>query len=953
MATENQWRTPHEYKISGVPVSFPVKAYPSQMAMMSKIIGSLQKGRNCLLESPTGSGKSLALLCAALAWQRSETEAIRDYNLAVREGLLEPESVAFMDENSGSNCVYDVADNAGFFAAAAEDDHQNFNGEERPPKNKKRTIPKIYFGTRTHKQISQIIRELKKTAYKDVRMSILASRDHTCIEANVSKMRNRNEGCKELRENGGCSFMANVRNKLSDHHALNSYRGKKEAWDLEELVQVGKKVKACPYYTSRELKNRSEIIFCPYNYLVEPMIRKSMEIVLKNNIVILDEAHNIEDSARSAASWNVSQTQVRESMQDLEKMAKFYRETQTGDPMPYASLADMCSKISVWMDEAKSEDLGLGAESYKDYGSTSKVWTGTHIVAKFSVHGLGPDQYNDQRKWFEEIMADVKMRADEEGGYQDAKDKMPMVHANTTNVLEGFFTVMGFIYTKDQQFRDDFRVALVKSQEQQSRGGGGNSWMSKGGPRTSLEFTYSANFWCLNPAVIFDELKESVRSIVLTSGTLSPMSSFSSELDVEFPIQLEANHVIDKKQVWIGTLSHGPQGQCLKATYEHTESFSFQDEIGRLTLGICSTIAHGVLLFLPSYKMLNKLCERWQTTGLWDEILQRKVVVTEPRFSDEFEASIRHFYEVIEATSKTTVGSVDGALFIAVCRGKVSEGLDFADNNARAVICLGIPFPNIKDVQVNLKMKYNDCRNKSNKTILTGREWYEIQAFRALNQALGRCIRHRRDWGAILMVDQRYGMINRYVGSLSKWVRSGVCHYNNCQNVLDQLQNFSQEMTLLDEEFKLKSPPPEVPKQEPDLVVVKQQPLKEAKLQKKTKRSLAIGEWLSKGGNSNSSSAPNFRRSCKEPETSLAGKLGAIRREEQQHLMKENQVKKGAFSFKKVSETSEKEITITTEVTTTCTTSPAAKKTRINYNFARQQQKKPAVEYCDSDDDFQ
>ena len=30
--------------------------------------------------------------------------------------------------------------------------------------------------------------------------------------------------------------------------------------------------------------------------------------------------------------------------------------------------------------------------------------------------------------------------------------------------------------------------------------------------------------------------------------------------------------------------------------------------------------------------------------------------------------------------------SIDGGLFLAVCRGKVSEGLDFADNNARAVI---------------------------------------------------------------------------------------------------------------------------------------------------------------------------------------------------------------------------------------------------------------------------
>ena len=65
----------------------------------------------------------------------------------------------------------------------------------------------------------------------------------------------------------------------------------------------------------------------------------------------------------------------------------------------------------------------------------------------------------------------------------------------------------------------------------------------------------------------------------LSLGTLSPMSSFSSELDVKFPIQLEANHVIDKKQVWIGTLSHGPTGHCLNATFKNAESYGFQGAI--------------------------------------------------------------------------------------------------------------------------------------------------------------------------------------------------------------------------------------------------------------------------------------------------------------------------------------------------------------------------------------
>ena len=74
-----------------------------------------------------------------------------------------------------------------------------------------------------------------------------------------------------------------------------------------------------------------------------------------------------------------------------------------------------------------------------------------------------------------------------------------------------------------------------------------------------------------------------------------------------------------------------------------------------------------------------------------------------------------------------------GALLLAVCRGKVSEGLDFTDNNARAVVCVGIPFPNFKDTQVELKREYNDKKSMSSQ-LLNGSQWYEIQAFRALNQ---------------------------------------------------------------------------------------------------------------------------------------------------------------------------------------------------------------------------
>ncbi|KAI9540901.1 Fanconi anemia group J protein, partial [Dissostichus eleginoides] len=94
--------------------------------------------------------------------------------------------------------------------------------------------------------------------------------------------------------------------------------------------------------------------------------------------------------------------------------------------------------------------------------------------------------------------------------------------------------------------------------------------------------------------------------------------------------------------------------------------------------------------------MLDKLRDRWTNTGLWEKLEQCKAVITEPRGGGkgDFDELLQTYYDAIKYCVER-----DGALLIAVCRGKVSEGLDFTDDNARAVVTIGIPFPNIKDLQ--------------------------------------------------------------------------------------------------------------------------------------------------------------------------------------------------------------------------------------------------------------
>ncbi|XP_076761433.1 Fanconi anemia group J protein homolog [Xylocopa sonorina] len=755
-----------QYKqmIAGIMVKIPVKPYPCQVAVMHKVIQGCTKEENCLLESPTGSGKTLALLCGVLAWHDHYT----DYNEAAE--------------------LYETNAKTGHASTSrmSISDVEYYGGEMTTSTTIRKTphVPKIYYGTRTHRQIEQVVRELRKTDYKQKKMAILSSREHTCIQETT---KNKTDLCNDLLDptkHKRCPFYTDSNRKTLSSFAAAESRGLGAVWDIEDLVAIGKKEEACPYFAARSLADVADIIFCPYNYIIDPYIRETIQLDVQNQIIILDEAHNIEDICRDVASVNFRYDSLQNAALECEALTK----QRAFDFDTYNTLKAYILNLSLFLEETNIYPIDGKLED-----QSSPYWSGTELLELLNLRGLSQAVYSDFVIAAKTAIADCN-KAKEDGRAQ--KSVKPIISSSTKIVLEQLMFAMRMINSREHI--NDYRACVYQTMVHDFNLITGDTWYAaNNSPR--IRKARMLKLICMNPGVIFAPLAESARSIILASGTLSPTASFESELRTKFAHVLNAAHVIPKDQVFATCISRGPNNESLRATYSSTRQWAFQDELGEVLLDVCESVPHGVLCFFSSYNMMNMQLERWVNNKVWDKILGIKKVFIEPRFAKQLALVMTEYRQIIKDTSNEPQNGITGALLLAVFRGKIAEGIDFRDNEARCVVTVGIPYAVLKDPVIDMKVKYND-RNVS-KNLLTGTDWYNIQAFRALNQALGRCLRHANDWGAVLLVDERF-LLQHNEKKLPKWIQT-MWVKRDVYNLKEDLFNFINKQKLRERANKI------------------------------------------------------------------------------------------------------------------------------------------------------
>lgn len=258
---------------------------------------------------------------------------------------------------------------------------------------------------------------------------------------------------------------------------------------------------------------------------------------------------------------------------------------------------------------------------------------------------------------------------------------------------------------------------------------------------------------CTKPSLALAPLRPA--SLVFASGTLAPLDGFASDMQLTRPVFVENDHVVPRRNVF-GAIVASVHGRSLVSTYKSRDSPEYVADLVRLLRDVLNNVPPqaGVLVFFPSYAALRAVQHSLSDIALF-----------EPPSSEELPRVLQAFF----ANKKRAL--------LAVCRGKISEGVDFPDDKCRCVVVAGIPYaPLTQDLKLVAKRESRQY----------GHDWYERDAMRAVNQALGRALRHKDDFAAIILADSRFA---RKTPAVSKWLRDNL-NYLDAADLPARLASF-------------------------------------------------------------------------------------------------------------------------------------------------------------------
>eukprot|EP00073_Rattus_norvegicus_P038524 XP_008765632.1 PREDICTED: probable ATP-dependent DNA helicase DDX11 isoform X1 [Rattus norvegicus] len=551
-----------------------------------------------------------------------------------------------------------------------------------------------------------------------------------------------------------------------------------EVKDMEQLVALGKEAQACPYYGSRFAIPAAQLVVLPYPMLLHAATRQAAGIRLQGQVVIIDEAHNLIDTITNIHSTEVNGSQLCQAHSQLLQYMERYRKRLKAKNLMYIkqilylldkfvavlggnvkqnpstqSLPQTGSElqsINDFLFQSQVDNINLfKVQRYLEKSMLSRKLFGFTECFGVVLPSLSDSEENRGLGGFQQFLKSLQSGPPEdsleEGQAVALRPASPLMH------IEAFLEALT---TANQ----DGRVIVNR------QGSVGQS---------------SLKFLLLNPAVHFAQVVKECRALVIAGGTMQPVSDFREQLlacsgvEASRVVEFSCGHVIPPDNILPLIICSGPSNQQLEFTYQRRELPQMMEETGRILCNLCNVVPGGMVCFLPSYEYLRQVHAHWDKTGLLARLSVRKKIFQEPKRASQVEQVLTAYSTCIASCSHSE-GHLTGALLLSVVGGKMSEGINFSDDLGRCVVMVGMPYPNIKSPELQEKMAYLDQTiPRTHGQPPPGTVLIENLCMKAINQSIGRAIRHQKDFASIVLLDHRYARPS-ILAKLPAWIRDRV-----------------------------------------------------------------------------------------------------------------------------------------------------------------------------------
>ena len=696
-----------KFDLEGLTVYFPYEyIYPEQYQYMIELKHSLDAQGHCLLEMPTGTGKTITLLSLITSYMLAHGDSVGKLIYCTR---TVPEMEKVLVE----------------LQELIEYRRRYF------PDNKEPNIVALGLSSRKNMCVHPMVSEEGSRE----------STDAKCMRLTAPWVRDRRdeEGVET------CGFYDGLEADGA------SARLEPGVYTLNDMRKIGKQKTWCPYFLARNMIAFANVVVFNYQYMIDPKVSNLVSRELeKECVVVFDEAHNIDNVCIEALSVNLRQQTLdnagrnlaslrrridRMKETDAERLREEYRRlvagiagAHTGGASSSVTHGDTTSMEQYLANPALPDDILREAVP-------GNIRRAEHFVAfmqRFLAFlrrkmDVGMVVIEDPKMFLRNLEQEVAIDSKTlRFCYDRLVSLMRTLEVSSTDEYSPIHMVADFATLAATYMERGFAIISEPFDDRMPNV-----------PDPIIQLS------CLDASLAMRPIFTKFRSVVITSGTLSPIDLYPKILNFH-PVALASLHMtLTRECLCPVVLTRGADQLAVSTKFDMRNDPGVVRNYGRMLVDLAATVPDGIICFFVSYSYMDSIVSAWQGMGILAELMEHKLVFIETQDVVETTLALDNYRRACDCGR--------GAVFLSVARGKVAEGIDFDRHYGRCVVMFGIPYQYTLSRILRARLEYL----KDNFQIKES-DYLAFDAIRQAAQCVGRVIRSKADYGLMVFADKRY-----------------------------------------------------------------------------------------------------------------------------------------------------------------------------------------------------